>query len=428
MLRRQLERERARRQAAESIGERVTADLYETVRELRAAQDGLLERADRDRLVTDIGRELRQEPDSQRLIDRASKLVGIATGVDRCQVRLGALPGRLQELLDQAGGGPRDLEISDTRCDPLLTSSAARDLEAELGGRALAAVPLSSGSQLLGWLVMQCTAPHVWQERELAICRDVARDLATSLVQVQAHEQQQQAVVRLEELNRAKDAFVSNISHELRTPLTSITGYLELIWRGDLGPLADRMAHGLEVVSRNADRLTALVENLLRLSALDAAELDRTPLDLGELVTACHQTLLPALDLRSLDFEIRIQPGLAPVVGERAGLEQVMLNLLTNAIKFTRDGGSVKVELDEGPSGAVLTVSDTGIGIPAAEQDHLFSRFFRSSLAIRYEIQGTGIGLALTRALVEQHGGSISIVSTEGKGTTVTVELPRDPK
>ncbi|MFC4783661.1 sensor histidine kinase [Nocardioides sp. MAHUQ-72] len=234
---------------------------------------------------------------------------------------------------------------------------------------------------------------------------------------------------RLEELDRAKDAFVSNVSHELRTPLTSISGYLELMAEGALGEVSTSMARGIDVVTRNAARLTRLVEDLLTLSTYDdrGVRLELCDVDLAALVADCHRSLLPTLAHRSLDVALRQQAALPTIRADLAQVERVVLNLLTNATKFTHDGGRVTIDVEAGSRDTLaLTVSDTGIGIPEAELGQVFSRFFRSSLSVAAEIQGTGLGLALTRTIVELHGGSVRLESVEGIGTTVTVVLPID--
>ena len=449
LLRRQLEREKARRIAAENIGEQATADLFETVQELRAVQTEILEKSDRARVINDLAREMRQELDSERLLTRAVKAVGEATGVDRCQVHVvhpivraadwapasSSLPDptpltwypiALLQLLQAAESERRGLEVHDVEADDRLDEKGAEEIVRLMGVRALVASPMWVGTHLVGWLVLESATARTWRERELAICAGLATDLGATLLQVHAYEQQRESMRRLQELDRAKDAFISNVSHELRTPLTSISGYLELISEGDLGPLSRGMGQAIDVVSRNTVRLRVLVEDLLTLSAYDSSgvRLERTTVDVTGLLHECHGALLPTLTRRRLDVELDPAPDLRSIRADRTQLERIVLNLLSNAVKFTEDGGRVRVTAGNSPSGVVLTVSDTGIGIPADEQERIFSRFFRSSLSMTAEIQGTGLGLALTKTLVEQHGGTITVDSTEGVGTTVTVLLP----
>ena len=281
----------------------------------------------------------------------------------------------------------------------------------------------------LGVLRRQLARERVRRVAAENIGEKATADLFEMVQQLQATQQRQRETMRrLEELDLAKDAFISNVSHELRTPLTSIAGYLELITDGALGQITTEMMDGILVVNRNAERLRSLVEDLLALSALDSRgfALNRFPLELDSVLRECERSLEPALRNRTLTLELNVPPGLR-VHADPTQIERIVLNLLTNAVKFTPDGGRVTLEATEGADEVVITVSDTGIGIPEAEQGMLFNRFFRSSLATTAEIQGAGLGLALTKALVDQHAGTITISSLEGVGTTVVVTLPSAP-
>ena len=231
---------------------------------------------------------------------------------------------------------------------------------------------------------------------------------------------------RLQELDRAKDAFVSTVSHELRTPLTSIVGYLELLNEGGLGPVPDDVSQGLSIIGRNVGRLRELVEDLLTLSTYDAEQvrLELEPLDLAEVLSDSVADLQEAAADRGLELVVTSEDDLPPVLADPTHLERVLQNLISNAVKFSHEGGQVTVLLGREDSQVVLRISDTGIGIPDDEQDQVFSRFYRSSRAVEEEIQGTGLGLALVRTVVEWHGGSVDVDSVEGEGTTVTVRLP----
>ena len=457
LLRRQLAHERARRRAAESIGERATADFYESVRQLRSVQSELLDGEDQSRVVDELAHVLRHDPDSGHLVNRAAESVGQATGVDRCDVLLvdadlfsavrGSwssskqsadlprpdsfveLPEALTALLLEAAQSLSPLQIDDIGDDSRVDPAGSREIFESLGVRSLAAAPVAVGDEVVGWLLLQSVQPRTWPQRELAICEGIAHDLVASLVQIQAFEQQRESVRRLEELDRAKDAFISTVSHELRTPLTSIVGYLEMLNEGGLGQLDDGVSQGVAIIERNVGRLRDLVEDLLTLSAYDAEQvaLERQPTDLLGVVAECLHALVPATVAKELEVAVVSDPELPPVLADRQQVERVLLNLISNAIKFSHDGERVTVRLHHDAPDVVVVITDTGIGIPVHEQELLFSRFFRSSLSTADEIQGTGLGLALVRSVVEWHEGSVEVDSVEGEGTTVTVRLPQVP-
>jgi two-component system phosphate regulon sensor histidine kinase PhoR len=454
-LRRELRRERARRQAAESVEARVSADLYDSVREMRSAQAELLDHPGQPAVVHELHTALTEDLASGQLVNRAAESVGRAIGVDRCDVlavddhRYSSvqgtwsdsadvaqlprarsfvdLPEPLTTLLIEAAQLREPLQIDNVGEDPRLGREAAKEIVDALGVSALAAVPVAMGDEVVGWVIVQSVVPRPWEPRELAICSGLSHDLVSSLMQVRVFEQQRESMQRLQELDRAKDSFVSTVSHELRTPLTSIVGYLEVMSEGGMGRLPTGVSAGLAIIERNAARLRDLVEDLLTLSAYDAEviQLDRQPVNLTGLASECQQAFMPLATDKRIELRLVAETGLPQVLVDRAHLERVVQNLLGNAVKFSHSGGRVTLRLAADDDHVVLTVADTGIGIPAEEQEQVFARFFRSSLSMAHEIQGAGLGLSLVQTVVEWHGGTVQVDSVEDQGTTVTVRLPR---
>jgi PAS domain S-box-containing protein len=263
----------------------------------------------------------------------------------------------------------------------------------------------------------------------LCIAEDVTEREAAHRALVTALDHERSAVDQLRELERVKADFVATVSHELRTPITSMVGYLELLEDGAAGDLNPAQLGLLERVERNGRRLQLLVEDLLMLSDVEARRMTINPVetDLREPVQAAYDALAPLLAGRRLDMCLRLpeQPVLHEADPEQ--VERMVLNLLTNAVKFTPDGGRVETLLKPGETVSEVVVRATGIGIPEQEQDQLFTRFFRSSTATPQAIQGTGLGLTIVQAIAGMHGGEIRIGSVEGKGTTATARLPRVP-
>ncbi|HEY2074521.1 MAG TPA: ATP-binding protein [Gaiellaceae bacterium] len=226
------------------------------------------------------------------------------------------------------------------------------------------------------------------------------------------------------ELERMRDAFVATVSHELRTPLTSISGFIEMLQDEEHG-LGTSGRTYLEVIRRSTERLHHLVEDLLLVAQIEAQRVDlrQEPVDLAAIAERAVDAVRPWASEKRVRLEI--DAGDVPaILGDERRIGQVLDNLLTNAIKFSNDGGTVRVELRGNGDHASLVVADTGIGIPAEEQGHVFSRFYRAQAASDLAVPGTGLGLAITRALVDQHGGTIDLESRVGEGTRVTVTLP----
>ena len=230
---------------------------------------------------------------------------------------------------------------------------------------------------------------------------------------------------RLLELDRLKDEFVALVSHELRTPLTSIRGYLELVLDGEAGKVTDEQRQFLGVVERNANRLLDLVGDLLFLAQIEAGKLtlEVGAVDLAAVAAESVETSRPLAEEKDITLTLATSP-LPLLAGDRARLAQLLDNLVSNAIKFTPEGGRVDVRASSARGNTVLEVRDTGMGISADEQEYVFERFFRTSRATEQAIQGTGLGLAISKAIVHAHGGQITLASNEGEGATFRVVIP----
>jgi signal transduction histidine kinase len=229
------------------------------------------------------------------------------------------------------------------------------------------------------------------------------------------------------ELDRMRDAFVATVSHELRTPLTSISGFLEMM-QDEEDRLDDTGRQYLNVIRRSTERLYSLVEDLLLVAQIEAkrVELNLADVDVAELAARAVEAMRPAAGEKGVTLEV-VSDHPPPARGDQVRLTQVLDNLVSNAVKFTEEGGVVTVTVNGNGDGVDLVVNDTGIGVSSEEQGQVFTRFFRASTATKRAIPGTGLGLAISRALVEQHGGTIFFSSREGEGTTVTVRLPAPP-
>jgi PAS domain S-box-containing protein len=273
---------------------------------------------------------------------------------------------------------------------------------------------------------IEMTMQMCWERGEPvfhAFLHDITerRRLADDREQLLVQEQQQ--VRQLKALDRMKDDLVAVVSHELRNPIGVIRGYTELLVAEP--DLDDHLRRSLSVIDRTSGRLTNLVDDLLDLASLDGGpdRIDPAPLDPAPLIQDAVQTHQVAATERELTLTCDV--GTLPVIrGEARRLQQVLDNLLSNAVKYTLPGGAVVVAARDAGDAVVLTVTDTGIGVPAEQYPHLFDRFFRASTATGFGIKGTGLGLAVTKALVEAHGGTITAEPGPEGGTRFTVTLP----
>lgn len=225
-----------------------------------------------------------------------------------------------------------------------------------------------------------------------------------------------------ERANRSKDEFIATISHELRTPLNTIRLWSQMLAEGKLS--AEDVVKGARILERSALAQQQLVEDLLDVSRISRGQL-RLELRNGQLIEAVEAAVThtrPLAQARGVQLAADLAGGTHPVRADADRIQQVASNLLTNAVKFTPECGQIHVGIAVEDGSAIVRVRDTGIGIPAAEQEHLFGRFFRASNA--RDIPGTGLGLAIVHGIVTSHGGDISVSSEEGKGCTFTVRLP----
>jgi signal transduction histidine kinase len=319
------------------------------------------------------------------------------------------------------GATPVQVHISDASCERLPTSlPKLQEMMRSVGAFQVAVVPVGVGLELLGYVVIGFPGTRrPLNPAELDAVAEIARELGRSVHSARLLETEQRLVSELRELDRYKGELITTISHELKTPLTTIIGHAEL--------LADLHEHrSVEAIVRNAERLNRLVQNLLDYSRVQD-RLAAVRVDI-ELLDVCRSAIeLVALIADTGEVTLELSDCTQPVMvsGDPDELSLVVNNLVNNAVKYTRRGGSVRVEVDCPDSWVRLRVIDSGMGISEADQVHLFSAFHRSSNPEALSIPGTGLGLAISRRIVETHGGRITVDSVLGRGSTFTLSLPR---
>lgn len=412
-------------------------------------------------IAADTGRAVRSELDAGAAALAAVIGLGQAISVDHAWVRLvdggAAAPsdpadrsefGPVQASWNRPGAEPLTLPghevvsvrdawhlwvsgevraVENTRRSAFMRTERAQPFAQRVDATALLTAPVASGDTVLGVVTLVWTrAARAFSAAEVTAVRAVAADLALALEHAALFEQQLELVDRLQELDRQKSDFLSTVSHELRTPLTSIAGYAEMIRDGDAGEVPPAMDRMLDVVTRNTERLRALIEDLLTLSRIESGSLRSAsaPVDVAEVLASGAAAVAPQAATGAVHVRVDPPPPGTTVRGDLLQLERVVLNLLTNAVKFTPPGRTVHLGARVDGDEVVLTCADEGIGIPLTEQEHLFDRFFRASNATARAIPGTGLGLVIVQGIVQQHGGSIALESAEGEGTTMTVRLP----
>ncbi len=257
-----------------------------------------------------------------------------------------------------------------------------------------------------------------FREADLQFAENLAERVALAVDNARAYGEARRA-------NQLKDEFLATLSHELRTPLNAIVGYARMLEAGVLVP--DRQATALKILNRNAKALTQIVEDVLDVSRIVSGKvrLDVQPVDLSSLLTEAVATTRLAADAKGIAVAATIDPRAGLISGDPDRLRQVLWNLLSNAVKFTRRGGRIHAHLERVHSHVEVVVSDTGVGLSAAFLPHVFERFRQADSRFSREHGGLGLGLAISRHLVEMHGGTIVAESEgEGRGSTFRVRIP----
>jgi signal transduction histidine kinase len=233
-------------------------------------------------------------------------------------------------------------------------------------------------------------------------------------------------VTEQREVERMRSELISFVSHELRTPLTNIRGYLDVVLDGELGDVPEEQRRFLEIARRNGERLTVIINDLLERSRLEAGKLRLAPaaVDLAAQIEGAAASVRPQLAAKGQSLTVAVPASLPPVWGDGGRITQILLNLLSNAHKYTPEGGAVAVGAAVDGAFVRTDVRDTGVGLTPEEQAQLFTRFYRAGNAATRAAGGTGLGLAITRQLVELHGGQMRVASAPGEGSVFSFTLP----
>ncbi len=240
----------------------------------------------------------------------------------------------------------------------------------------------------------------------------------------QQAEELRRANEELKQLDRMKDEFIHTISHELRTPITFLRGYVEALLADMLGPLNEQQRQALQTVAERTESVVALVNDVITLTKNADAIVERRPVDVGAVASACVASAQPLAAKSGIDLTIDCAPGLPLVDGDAQRLGQVFDNLIGNAIKFSPNGGAIAVQIEARNDRVVVAVHDQGIGIPADQLERIWERFYQVDQGSTRRFGGSGLGLAIVKRIVEAHGGRVWVESTLGKGSTFFFSLP----
>ena len=311
--------------------------------------------------------------------------------------------------------------IHDAKNDPRFLSKV--DLSIGFSTSSILGVPMRFRERVIGVVEAVNKREGRFTDVDIERLAILAADAAVAVENTRMLSELQRAYEDLNELDHLKSEFISTTSHELRTPLTAIKGYLQLVTSGMVPP--EQQQTVLQTMSRHVDTIVHLVNDLLLIQEMHAIDLHFAEVDMGALVRGEIEMSRERAESSGIRWILDVAPDLPAVWGDAGHLRKLLHNLLDNAIKFSPDGGDVTVSLCSEKERCYLTVSDPGIGIPFDEQQKIFERFYRVERSgDRRLFGGIGIGLSIAKRITEGHGGTISVFSEPGQGSTFTVTLP----
>ncbi|MEO6143656.1 MAG: GAF domain-containing protein [Dermatophilaceae bacterium] len=298
----------------------------------------------------------------------------------------------------------------------------------DAGWRSLVAIPLMRTDRVVGALVVRRKRPGAFSDETCEMLSAFASQSAVALTNARLYQQLERQSIELAEASAHKSEFLASMSHELRTPLNAVIGFSEVLLERMFGELNDRQEDYLQDILSSGRHLLALLNDVLDLSKVEAGqmELDLTTFSAPDALQYAMSLVRERSAQHGISTHLDIAPDVGSIQADELRFKQVLLNLLSNAVKFTPDGGRVNVSAWKEATDVNVTVSDTGVGIPLADQERIFDSFQQGGRSAS-KVEGTGLGLTLTKRIVELHGGRLWLTSEPGSGSTFGFSVPQDP-
>jgi PAS domain S-box-containing protein len=414
--------------------ERQHRELAETLREVGATLASTLDASIvLDRLLEQVGRVVPHDVANVMIIEGQNVRIVRSRGYEEFGIDISAAytPHPFANV-------PNLVTMAETG-QPMIISDVSADLSwirrSEVTWRrSYVGVPIQARGKPIGFLNVSHSTPGYYTSEHAERLRAFADQAAIALENARLFATEQQRAAALaraleqqRELERLQREFIQNVSHELRTPLALIRGHAEVLEVGWLGELPPEQKGSVSIISRRAQMLSKLVDDIVGILEVERRESKHEPVDLMLLVQTLLADFRPAADQAGLALHAEIAPDVPALFGDSIALRRMLDNLVGNAMKFTSSGGRITIRLSCSEQAVQVQVADTGIGIPGDQLDRIFERFYQVDGSTTRKYGGVGLGLALVKSIVEAHGGQITVTSQVGVGTTFTVVLPIKP-
>ncbi|HUO63307.1 MAG TPA: ATP-binding protein, partial [Terriglobales bacterium] len=334
--------------------------------------------------------------------------------------------------LSRAGASARAImtrsivHIADVREDP---EYALQGLAQTASFRSILSVPMLRDGQPIGTITVAADRAVPFPDKQVALLKTFADQAVIAVENVRLFTEIQEKTAQLEIANRHKSEFLANMSHELRTPLNAVIGFSEVLLEQMFGEVNPKQQEYLNDILSSGKHLLSLINDILDLSKIEAGrmELEAQPFDLPAALDNALTLIKERAARNSIGLVVHVDPGIGEILADERKVKQVLLNLLSNAVKFTPEGGKITMSATLNGGAVEVSVADTGIGIAAEDQQAIFEEFRQVGSDYARKREGTGLGLALARRLVELHGGTLTVASEPGKGSTFTFTIPVRP-
>jgi signal transduction histidine kinase len=354
------------------------------------------------------------------LVDQGNHLVETiaASGLSEPYLNVGPIYVEENRFIFQTLSSRRPTIVADISREQDLQYAAETTAE---GIASILCVPLLIRGKAEGVICVYGGQPNEFVDADATFLSTLATAGATAIDNARAY-------LALEMADRAKSEFVRMVTHEFRSPLSAVQSMLRLLELGVVGPLGEKQRDLVERSQRRISALLAMVGDLLELAAgkMEMLQGEKTRVDLNQIIAKVTDLMRTGAEEKDIDYRIEVGEEPLILIGFEDGLERVVMNLVSNAIKYTPQGGSVTVRAWSEDGRIRLEVSDTGIGIPEEALPRIFTEFYRAKNAKAMNVEGTGLGLVIAKDVIEQHGGEISVRSVVGEGSTFSVSLPKD--